>query len=706
MKMKKLHEHLVENNNWYAKWHKSSYFEIVHYVALLIIVVVVVVNINSISKIPSSSLTARAYPFEDLRFADRMGGKSSVSGEEAVRALGNDISRVAIYYGNTGQELAYEFRTEKSLRIDKNGLLFYAETELPEKASPGDGSIPNNPTVNSIPDASTFYLHSNPNATAKIYLNFKGATTTGTVWNVSGPIVSAPYSRDADPAFNAQELSDIKAIWLNTSEDYAAYNVDVTTEKPLNPDLNHYAHLILSPTYEWYGSAGGVAYVGSFRWNDATPSFVFTGLLSNDNKFISEAASHEIGHMTGLRHVASYDASCVKLSNYSYGNTNWAPIMGVGYYKRVTQWANTNDTPLLASSVGCSSQQVDSSIITGTAATNNGDLRFLNDEAGNTSATSSVLSRTVSSGVASVDHSGVLTLNDADMYRIETTGGNLNFSVLPMNPIGLLYGNADFRVRLLNSNLSVLSESDPGLVATATVSASNISSGIYYLEISAVGYLNFDTGGYSTAGSMGRYQVVGIYNSGGDITPPVTSITSPLSGAIVSGTVNISATASDNNSVSKVEFYYDGIYIGGDLSSPYSISWNTTTVANSTYNLTAKAYDASGNTATSSIISVSVANIATPPPPADTTLPVVSISSPLNNATVSGTTTIRASAIDNVKVTKMEILVNNIVVKSTTKSSISYKWNTGNASIGSHTIVVKAYDAAGNVGESSVTVTK
>ncbi|HEY2090507.1 MAG TPA: Ig-like domain-containing protein [Thermoanaerobaculia bacterium] len=94
----------------------------------------------------------------------------------------------------------------------------------------------------------------------------------------------------------------------------------------------------------------------------------------------------------------------------------------------------------------------------------------------------------------------------------------------------------------------------------------------------------------------------------GDTTPPTTSITAPTSGATVSGTTTVSASASDNVGVTKVEFYLDGALQSTDTTSPYSWSWNTTTAANGSHSLQSKAYDAAGNVGSSTSISVTVSN--------------------------------------------------------------------------------------------------
>ncbi len=94
----------------------------------------------------------------------------------------------------------------------------------------------------------------------------------------------------------------------------------------------------------------------------------------------------------------------------------------------------------------------------------------------------------------------------------------------------------------------------------------------------------------------------------GDLTPPNCSITAPTDGATVSDTVTISATATDNDSVNRVEFYVDGTLLGTDSTSPYSMNWDSTYVLNDSHTLQAKAYDVVGNVAFSSEITVTTDN--------------------------------------------------------------------------------------------------
>jgi hypothetical protein len=104
--------------------------------------------------------------------------------------------------------------------------------------------------------------------------------------------------------------------------------------------------------------------------------------------------------------------------------------------------------------------------------------------------------------------------------------------------------------------------------------------------------------------------------SSSDTTPPTVRITSPASGATVSGTITVTADASDDVGVAGVQFRYNGSNFGAeDTSAPYTATAYTNDVPDGTYTLTAVARDAAGNRATSDPVTVTVANTAPPPPP-------------------------------------------------------------------------------------------
>jgi len=88
----------------------------------------------------------------------------------------------------------------------------------------------------------------------------------------------------------------------------------------------------------------------------------------------------------------------------------------------------------------------------------------------------------------------------------------------------------------------------------------------------------------------------------------------------------------------------------------------------------------------------------------DTTLPVAAITSPSDGSSVSGTVGVNASASDNLGITKMEILLDGVLAARGTSDSISVSWNTLNSADGTHVIEARAYDAANNMGSSTISV--
>ena len=185
-----------------------------------------------------------------------------------------------------------------------------------------------------------------------------------------------------------------------------------------------------------------------------------------------------------------------------------------------------------------------------------------------------------------------------------------------------------------------------------------------------------------------------------DATAPSTSIASPTSGTTYTTvqTVTVTANASDNVGVSKVEFYRNGALAGTDTASPYSYAWSISSSLNGSHSWTSKAYDAAGNAASSAASSVTV-NIAA----ADTTAPTVSLTSPASGATYTTVQTVNvtAAASDNVGVTRVEFYDNGVQKSIVTAAPFTYAWSVSSALNGTHSWTAKAFDAAGNSTTSS-----
>src|SRR4051794_27657238 len=102
-----------------------------------------------------------------------------------------------------------------------------------------------------------------------------------------------------------------------------------------------------------------------------------------------------------------------------------------------------------------------------------------------------------------------------------------------------------------------------------------------------------------------------------DTTRPTVQLTAPDDGSTVSGTSTVAADASDNRAVDHVAFRIDGVPLASDYTAPYSVPWDTTSVADGSHTVTARAQDTSGNVSASPDPSrtVTVSNGAPPPPP-------------------------------------------------------------------------------------------
>jgi len=188
-----------------------------------------------------------------------------------------------------------------------------------------------------------------------------------------------------------------------------------------------------------------------------------------------------------------------------------------------------------------------------------------------------------------------------------------------------------------------------------------------------------------------------------DKTLPTVSIAAPTANQTVTGSVTVSATASDNVGVASVQFKVDGVNIGPPVTSTqgnWASNWITNQVSNGVHNLTALARDGAGNVGTSGAISVIVSNDKTPP--------TVSLTAPTANTTVSGSVIVAATASDNVAVANVQFQVDGANLGSpVTSPPYQVSWDTSTVITGSfHTLTALAADTTGNLKISNaITVT-
>ena len=432
-----------------------------------------------------------------------------VRGAAIISALGTRLPEVARFYGMTEPELGALCLRDRDLRADRSGRLLYACQGLTAQAPTAQNAATN--ALLSYPATETFRLHSKPGMSRVIYLDFNGHTTSSTYWNTNftgGAAFTTPvYNTDGNASsFNDGEQASIQEIWKRVSEDYAAWDVDVTTEEPpleslrktTSTDAAYGIRIVIGgSSYQWLGGgAGGVAYLNSFGWNTDTPAFVFPDQLGNGfPKYVAEATSHEAGHTVALNHDGVTGGT-----EYYSGTSAWAPIMGVGYSSALTQFSR-GEYP------SANNTENDTTVI-------DGFIPRSADLAGD-----DILTAVPLAG-ASVSATGIIqSSGDADLYRVDTGGGLLSFNVLPATPDA----NLDISLGLYDGGGNLVASANP-----ATLEASlnySVPGGTYYLSVDGTG-----GAGYSDYGSLGQFSLTGSVPSPSG-SPPVAAVSVVGSGS-------------------------------------------------------------------------------------------------------------------------------------------------------------------------------
>jgi len=481
----------------------------------------------------------------------------------AAVAIEAPDERMSIAAGKIGWSLAKAKEVaakDRDLHVSADNRLFYAcKFVAPVGSLPGAASAiqtgPDTTTYTGTPPTvtatSAFQLHSRPGASRVLYLDFNGHSTLS--WGTPA-IVSPAFqlSGTASPT-DQLNLNAIRDIWLHVAEDFAAWDIDVTTEQPPTTARGQRC-VIGGSTMDWLGAPGvmGIAQLNSFggfiNGND-TVNFVF---IDNNYPTMKPTTSnyevtifcvaHEVGHTLGLQHwgeTASGSGQAYTVGHTVTGHTgvtSVCPIMGnsglVGWPSscNLNQWSK-GDYPF--------SNIVQDDIVTITTF-----APKVTDDHGDTLATATVVSGT------SITGGGIISdTADVDLMKITVGAGPLTLALKPHLKYRNYGGNLKVGISLLNSAGTVVAKSYETLSLGNGLTYNVPTGGTYYIKVNGMGYdpsksaaaqvwtntgitgtVVGTTAGFTNYGSLGRYGIVGTWQS--LIQLPTAIITSDRTGGV------------------------------------------------------------------------------------------------------------------------------------------------------------------------------
>ncbi|MEB3200116.1 MAG: Calx-beta domain-containing protein, partial [Synechococcaceae cyanobacterium] len=418
-------------------------------------------------------------------------------------------------------------------------------------------------TLGTLSLEDTFRLHSNPGAAKTIYLDFDGHSMASSVWeNYSALSLKPFYSSLTDSA-----KLEIQRIWQRVTEDYAAFDVNVTTQDPGTERLRNTGGtdtewgirmVFTENVNQLTGAAilnaggGGTAYYNSFNWSNDEPALGF----NRGEYAASETASHEVGHSLNLRHDGTTTSGYY--GGHGTGTTSWGAIMGaafIGSLENVTTWSKGEYN-------SANNFEDDLSVIT----TRNG-FGYKADDHGNSLATATALTGGSFSSFGTIERN-----TDLDWFRFETGSGNVSLSLINANRawvgsgtgdyasqtfsstlLGTRAPNLDMEARLYSADGSLIAISNPVDGVTAGFNL-NLNGGVYYLSVDGVGAgdpFSATPTGYTDYASLGQYLLTGSVQEavGLQVTPNGSLVTSE-NGTTASFSVKLSKQPTNTVSVS------------------------------------------------------------------------------------------------------------------------------------------------------------
>lgn len=454
---------------------------------------------------------------------------------------------------------------DHDLKIDGVDRPFYTCSGL----IPADLTIPTGPASSTftnppfaVDSTTAFQLHSRPGASYVIYLDFNGHTTTYAGWN-GGVAFTTPAFQLSDTSVwnDKRNLDAILNLWSHVSEDYSAWDVDVTTEQPALTARGQRA-VIGGSVSQWYKvSAAGVAHLNSFsnvlNGND-NPCYIFSadGYSSTSYNYLNQCISHELGHTLSLNHwgevAYTVGTKTTPAAGYSKGHavtghtgiSTTGPIMGGGAICSLMQWSK-GDYPYA----------------TCTVPTQN-DIAFISTYLSHLTRIDSLSTATSLGNANVISFDGAIAdSTDVNLIKIRAAPGTLKVGGL------VAYYRPDLKLglSLLDSTGTVVAKN-----YTTTTMANSLTyvvptPGYYYIKVNGLGYDSAasasaqvwtnsgitgtvvgTSAAFTNYGSIGRYSLAGTW-TGVANSAPVANITSNKTGGLAPVTVGFSGAGSSDS---------------------------------------------------------------------------------------------------------------------------------------------------------------
>lgn len=344
------------------------------------------------------------------------------------------------------------------------------------------------------PDISTLKkLQSKPNAPNVIFIDYWGGTVSETIWNdrFNGgfDFDYTPYGGNS--TFSEAEINRMWLAWREAAEDYAQFNVNVTTDIDIfnattNP--NKVRNIVTSTRFL---NAGGVAFLHTFGRDSDYAQISWTWNPAKGS--MGQTISHESGHQMGLRHDG--DASN---PDYYSGHGNWGPIMGAPFGQKYVQFSK-GDYP------GANNQEDDLAIV-------NNKLGATADEAGETTGSAQAITLPANDLRGVISPVGLAA--DTDVYQFTLTSPQqVDLSVAPLIPsiddTENLGTNLSMKASLLDAAGTPVEQASPTGLPTADglTYSESLDAGTYYIQVEALSDNPNWSAGFGEYGNGGFYNI-------------------------------------------------------------------------------------------------------------------------------------------------------------------------------------------------------